>query len=122
MSAIFNSLIQAPRGLSTSRLAFKAGYQEVFMNLKVIPQNQQNKKATGFPPHHQRGQGLVEYILIVALIAAGSIMAVQFLGQNIRYKLTQISGSLGANMRGISAPQKPQGLTERKDINQVFQD
>lgn len=68
----------------------------------------------------QRGQGLVEYLLITVFVAIASIAAIQFVGQTLRYKFAQIGHELGGQAPGISAPRAGQGLTERKDIRSVF--
>lgn len=67
---------------------------------------------------NHRGQGLIEYILIVALIAVGAIGAVQLLGQTVRWKLAQISQALGARVQ-VHQP-KGKNLSGQKDINSVF--
>lgn len=68
----------------------------------------------------QSGQGLIEYLLIVALVAIAAISSIQFLSQNVRYKLTQVSGELGANTQGVSAPQMERGTTARKNMKNLF--
>jgi pilus assembly protein Flp/PilA len=69
----------------------------------------------------QKGQGLIEYLLIVALVAIATISAIQFLGQNVRHKLTQISGELGGGVRGLQrAPQMERGMTSRQDMKTLF--
>jgi len=69
----------------------------------------------------QLGQGLIEYLLIVALVAIAAISSVQFLSQNIRYKLTQVAGELGANTQGVTAPQMEKGMTAKKDMKNIFE-
>jgi Flp pilus assembly pilin Flp len=53
----------------------------------------------------QRGQGMVEYIIIVALIALAAIAAFSFFGQSVRGQTAQmalqVSGSAGDDS-GIS--------------------
>jgi Flp pilus assembly pilin Flp len=79
----------------------------------------QNKPKGSF--NKQSGQGLIEYLLIVALVAIAAISAVQFLSQNIRYKLTQVAGELGANTQGISAPTAEKGMTAKKNMKNLFE-
>lgn len=43
----------------------------------------------------QKGQGLSEYGLIIALIAVVCILAVTTLGQGIRGKFDELTGALG---------------------------
>jgi Flp pilus assembly pilin Flp len=53
------------------------------------------------PRHAQRGQGMTEYIIIVALIAVAAIAVYQFFGQTIR---SQTSG-IAQEISGKSASQ-----------------
>lgn len=43
------------------------------------------------------GQGLTEYIIIVALIAIASIAAVSFFGQSVQGQFAGLAGSLAGN-------------------------
>jgi len=81
--------------------------------------NSRIQKRTKFNP--QSGQGLIEYLLIVAVIAIAAIASVQFLGQNIRYKLTQVAGELGGNTQGISSPEPEKGMTAKKTMKNIFE-
>jgi Flp pilus assembly pilin Flp len=69
----------------------------------------------------QSGQGLIEYLLIVALVAIAAISSVQFLSQNLRYKLTKVAGELGADTRGISVPKAEKGMTAKKNMKNIFE-
>lgn len=51
------------------------------------------------PMRSQRGQGMTEYIIIVALIAVAAIAAFQFFGQTIR---SQTSG-IANEVAGVAA-------------------
>lgn len=55
--------------------------------------------------HHaarQRGQGMTEYIIIVALIAVAAIAVYQFFGQTIRSQMSAIANEV-AGQSGKSA-------------------
>ena len=45
---------------------------------------------------NQRGQGLIEYLIIVAIIAIGSIAIVRSLGQTIYVRFANITNALQA--------------------------
>jgi pilus assembly protein Flp/PilA len=45
----------------------------------------------------ERGASLVEYALLVALIAVVCIVAITFLGNSASTKFSQVGGSLNAN-------------------------
>ena len=44
---------------------------------------------------HQKGQGMTEYIIIVALIAVAAIAVYQFFGQTIRSQTSAIANEVG---------------------------
>ncbi|MBC7741968.1 MAG: hypothetical protein H7061_07215 [Bdellovibrionaceae bacterium] len=48
------------------------------------------------PVKNQRGQGMIEYLILVALIAAGTIGVVKVVGQNVRIQYENINRVLGA--------------------------
>ncbi len=45
---------------------------------------------------NQRGQGMIEYMILVALIAIGTIGVVKIVGQNISKQYENINRALGA--------------------------
>ena len=48
----------------------------------------------------QKGQGMVEYIVIVALVGLGSIAAYSFFGQSVRGQTAQMADQIaGANVK-----------------------
>ena len=46
----------------------------------------------------QKGQGMVEYILIIALIAVAVVGATTALGDQVKAVLSQITSDLGTNL------------------------
>ncbi|MCB0394527.1 MAG: hypothetical protein KDD25_08200 [Bdellovibrionales bacterium] len=69
---------------------------------------------------NQKGQGLVEYLIIVALIAVASIAVTKVLGQNIQGQLARITNAIS------SKPGKPrlnpirEGHYKQKDLSNFF--
>ena len=59
-------------------------------------QNLTQRRATALPTSRQtqRGQGMTEYIIIVALIAVAAIAAFQFFGQAVRSQTSGIVNEL----------------------------
>lgn len=47
-----------------------------------------------------RGQGLIEYLILVALIAVGTIGVVKIVGQNVTIQYENINRALGAKKAG----------------------
>ena len=56
-----------------------------------------------------RGQGLVEYLIIVSIVAVATIGIVKVISQNMRFHFTHIAETLGSN-----APERPQRGEIRK--------
>lgn len=54
-----------------------------------------------------RGQGLIEYLILVCLVAVAAIAVVSTVGQNIREQYANISASLrGGDAVKVSAPDR----------------
>jgi pilus assembly protein Flp/PilA len=66
---------------------------------------------------NQKGQGLVEYLIIVALVAVGTIGIMRVVGQSLTVKFAQVAKSLGADVKGqIDTPQVTETLYRKKDM------
>ena len=50
--------------------------------------------------NNKLGQGLVEYLIIIALVAVGGIGIMQIVGQSINVKFAQVAVALGAKSTG----------------------
>lgn len=46
---------------------------------------------------NRSGQGLVEYLIIVSIVAVGAIGIVKVISQNMRFHFTQVAESLGSH-------------------------
>ena len=68
---------------------------------------------------NQKGQGLIEYIILVALIAVASIGIVRVLGQTATSQLANITLSLqGGNKRQkVQSSQVTDSLYSKKDLS-----
>lgn len=68
---------------------------------------------------NQKGQGLIEYIILVALIAVASIGIVRVLGQTATAQLANITLSLqGGNKRQkVQSSQVTDSLYSKKDLS-----
>ena len=53
--------------------------------------------------HQQRGQGMTEYIVIVALVAIAAIATYQFFGQTIRNQTASIAQEIAGNANTAQA-------------------
>lgn len=59
------------------------------------------------PPGTERGQGMTEYIIIVALIAVAAIAVYQYFGQTVRNQTAAIASEIAGN-DGTAARTKAQ--------------
>jgi Flp pilus assembly pilin Flp len=71
------------------------------------------QKARALP----RGQGMTEYIIIVALIAVAAIAVYQFFGQTIRSQMSAIANEVGGNS-GASAMAAAASAAKQTDAEQ----
>ncbi|GIL18509.1 MAG: hypothetical protein BroJett040_22600 [Oligoflexia bacterium] len=70
---------------------------------------------------NQKGQGLVEYLIIVALVAVATISIMKVVGQSVQVKFAQISKSLGADVEGnLSNAQVTESMYKKKDLKDFF--
>jgi pilus assembly protein Flp/PilA len=71
---------------------------------------------------NQNGQGLVEYLIIVALIAVGSIAVMSAVGASVQSKFAQVAESLGAQVRGkVQAPVVSEKSYRKKDLKDFME-
>jgi len=49
---------------------------------------------------NQKGQGLVEYLIIVSLVAVATISVMRVVGQSVQVKFAKVAESLGATVDG----------------------
>jgi len=67
-----------------------------------------NKSSDSKSCSGQRGQGMTEYIIIVALIAIGAVTAASFFGARVQAQFVsmgaELSGEAGNETGGIAAP------------------
>lgn len=51
---------------------------------------------------NQKGQTLIEYLVIVAILGVGSIVVMGKVGEQINKKFTQVAGAMGATVKGAA--------------------
>jgi pilus assembly protein Flp/PilA len=52
---------------------------------------------------NQKGQGLIEYLVLVCLIAVGSMAVIRVVGKNVRVQFANISRALGGQDEALQA-------------------
>ena len=68
-----------------------------------------------------KGQGMIEYIIIVSIIAVSSMAVMRHIGKNMNNKLAQISDVLqGKKARESSTERINQIHTSKKDLSNFF--
>lgn len=67
---------------------------------------------------NQRGQSLIEYLILVALVAIGSIGVMRVVGQNIAKQYENINHALGAkNTERLTLNGAGKGAYSKKDLS-----
>ncbi len=64
---------------------------------------------------NRRGQGMIEYMILVALIAVGTIGVVKVVGQNVGKQFENINRAMGASTSGKLKLDNYEN-TSRKDL------
>lgn len=87
----------------------------------MLVKNKKSQKiqARGKDRKSQKGQGLIEYIILVALIAVASIGIMRVLGQTATSQLAIITQSIqgGRPAQRISRPNISETLYSKKDLS-----
>jgi pilus assembly protein Flp/PilA len=72
---------------------------------------------------NNKGQGLIEYIIIVSLVAVGSMALLQVLQQSLNYQFAHVAKALGAKSeQKFKAPEVTKSMLERKDMSHFMQE
>jgi len=67
---------------------------------------------------NSRGQGMVEYMILVALIAAGTIGVIRVVGYNIGAQYENINRAMGAKTSGqLQIQNADSGQINKKDLS-----
>lgn len=66
---------------------------------------------------NKKGQGLIEYLMLVALIAVATIGVVKVVGYNLSKKYENINRALGANGQQLQAENASAGALSQKDLS-----
>jgi Flp pilus assembly pilin Flp len=66
---------------------------------------------------NQRGQSLVEYLIIMALVAVGTMAVMRSVGQNIKVQFTHVIQALGGKVEGrAEAETVSKSMYQRSDL------
>lgn len=74
------------------------------------------------PLKNQKGQGMIEYMILVALIAIGTLGVVKVLGQNVAKQYENINRALGAKTPGkLNLENATENNLKRKDLSNFME-
>lgn len=59
-----------------------------------------NQKSNALILNNQKGQTLIEYLIIVALVGVGSVALMRSVGQNVNAQFAQVVHALGGEVEG----------------------
>jgi len=66
---------------------------------------------------NKRGQGLIEYLMLVALIAVATIGVVKVVGNNLAKQYQNVNRALGASGEKLHAENASDGAMAQKDLS-----
>lgn len=69
---------------------------------------------------NQRGQGLIEYLVIVALMAVATIGVVRVMGQTVSAKFASVTYALQGKKKSVKAEDVEESLYRKKDLGNFF--
>lgn len=73
-----------------------------------------------FAIKNQKGQGLIEYLIIVALMGVATIAIVRVMGQTVSSRFATITYALQGVKRSAQAEQIDDGHYKKKDLGNFF--
>ena len=67
---------------------------------------------------NKRGQGMIEYLILVAVIAVGAMAVVKVVGENVSIQFANVAKALGStNGTKIAAAEVTSSMHSRKDMS-----
>ncbi len=69
---------------------------------------------------NNRGQGLIEYLVIVALMGVAAIAIVRVLGQTVNSRFASISYALRGEKKSVQAEKIDESYYKKKDLGDFF--
>lgn len=71
---------------------------------------------------NKKGQGLIEYLIIVAIVAVGSIAVIKTVGANIDVKFATVAQALGGTQtQQIKAHEVTESMYKKRDFSDFFE-
>lgn len=79
------------------------------------------KRLKQFPLKNNRGQGLIEYLVLVGLICVAAIGAVKVVGLNIHTQYERINRAMGAQTQGDLTIRNARDVGTQRDLSDFFE-
>lgn len=74
------------------------------------------------PLKNKSGQGLIEYLIIVAIVAVGSMAVIKAVGGNINVQFANVAQALGGKeSRKKDAHQVTETMYKKRDLGNFFE-
>lgn len=71
---------------------------------------------------NKKGQGLIEYLIIVAIVAVGSIAVIKTVGANIDVKFATVAQALGGTQtQQVKAHEVTESMYKKRDFSDFFE-
>ncbi|MBX3041056.1 MAG: class III signal peptide-containing protein [Bdellovibrionaceae bacterium] len=71
---------------------------------------------------NRRGQGLIEYLILVALVAVSSIAVMRVVGNSVNVQFSKVAKALGATVDGdLSKPKVAASAYKKRDLSNFLQ-
>lgn len=71
--------------------------------------------------NNQRGQGLIEYLVIVALVAVAGIAVMSVVGQNVRAQFANVASAIqGKSSSNIKLDEVRKSQYQKRDMSDFF--
>lgn len=68
-----------------------------------------------------KGQSLIEYLIIVAIVAVGTISIVRLVGKNVSVQFANIAKALGGDDRQLKAEKPDSKMYSKKDFSNFLE-
>lgn len=70
---------------------------------------------------NKKGQGLVEYLIIVAIIAVGSMAIIRAVGSNIDAQFATVANALGGKSTKADVQEVTENMYKKRDFGNFFE-
>ncbi|MGZ3775517.1 MAG: Flp family type IVb pilin [Pseudobdellovibrionaceae bacterium] len=70
---------------------------------------------------NKQGQGLIEYLIIVAIVAVGSIAIIKVVGGNIDVQFANVAQALGGKGQEKQAHDVTDNMYKKRDFSNFFE-